>query len=687
MKGVAVASFLRSLLGRTPVPFAPTRSVTLPWGQHSNSTAQMRAMGAVGTLFAIVNRTSNATAQQQWKLYRKAPSGLEEDRVEVTRHAALDLWNKPNPFMPQQEFVESFQQHHDLTGEAWWVIARNPRSTIPLELWPVRPDRMAPVPSATNYLAGYIYTSPDGEKVPLALDEVIFLRTPNPLDPYRGMGPVQSVLTDLDATKYSAEWNRNFFLNSAEPGGIIRVDKRLSDPEFDEMRYRWNEQHRGVANAHRVAILEQGEWVDRKYSQRDMQFAELRNQSRELIREAFGFPKPLLGSVDDVNRANAEAGEVVFARWLIVPRLERIKQALNHDLLPLFGPAAADLEFDYSSPVPEDEEAENAELTAKSNAAAALAAAGWEPDDVLHTVGLPPMRWRGTPDSAPPPPTAHLTRRLAAALPRQTPRTSGTRLKLGDQADTDLEDVRADFIAALDSLTATWDGIESGWIDDLERQIETAVDSGDTVALAALAVSWDDAAVALQRSLALMAGQAAARMVREAADQGVRIELPTVDSPFAKHNGGGPLRAAFGSELADLAPAIASLLASGLAGAAGREALRLARPGATGRSVASAVGDALRAVKGWFRRDQLGGALHRAQNTGRLAVVRAGPADVVITATEVHDGNQCGPCGEIDGTAFPSIEDAEAAYGTGGYINCDGGIRCRGTVVASWPSA
>jgi HK97 family phage portal protein len=677
-----MASFVRTLLNRAPVPYTGNRrSSGLSWGSGSSSsrTAQMQAMGSVGTLFSIVNRTSNATAQVEWKLYRKAANGSDDERVEVTSHAALDLWNKPNPFMPRQEFVESFQQHVDLTGEAWWVIYRDPRATIPLELWPVRPDRMEPVPAADNFLAGYIYTGPDGEKVPLALDEVIFLRMPNPLDIYRGMGPVQSILTDLDASRYSAEWNRNFFLNSAEPGGVIAVDRRLDDDEFEEMRLRWAEQHRGVAAAHRVAIIEQGaQWVDRKFTQRDMQFAELRSVSRDVIREAFGMPAFALGEVADVNRATADASRVWFAEQMTVPRLERIKGALNFDLLPLYGTTGQGLEFDYCSPVPDDEEAENAELTAKANAAAVLVEAGWQPDAVLNAVGLPAMPYTGPIGAAPQPvqPVAHLRARQHRSH----------RLQLRDSADADLEDVRADYERALASLTATWDAIEDAWIRHLEDQIADAIDGDDTAALASLTVDTGDAVHALRRALAAMASQAADRLVQEAGAQGVHITAPALDSALTNRAPqAGILRASYGSDLVDVATVTATLLASGLSASAAREALRLMRPDAVGRSVATAVGNALRTAKGWFRRDQLGAALHRAQNAGRLAAIDAGPPGPVITATEVHDGNRCGPCSDIDGTEFASVDEAEAAYGTGGYIDCDGGIRCRGTVVAMWP--
>lgn len=412
---------LRVLANRAPVSFAPPGmrrgfGSTL-FGSGRGAEAQMRAMGTNPTLFAIVDRTCTSYSQVEWKLYRKARSGLKKDRKEVTAHAALDLWNRPNPFMTGPAFRETAQQHEELTGEQPWLVARDPRAAIPLELWPVRPDRIDPIPSATDFLAGYEYRGPAGETVPLGLDDVIRLMRPNPLDPYRGMGPVQTVMVDLDASRYSREWNRQFFVNDASPGGILQVDKRLSDAEFDEHRERWAEQHRGVSAAHKVALLENGiQWIDRKYTNRDMQFAELALASRETIREAFGFPKPMLGAVDDVNRANADAAEVVFARWLLVPRLERTRAALNFQLLPMYGKGAADLEFDYVSPVPEDLDAEAARLTSRADAAATLREAGWNADEVLTTVGLPPMKWAAPAAAVVAPPVASWDEAMAGLL-------------------------------------------------------------------------------------------------------------------------------------------------------------------------------------------------------------------------------------------------------------------------------
>jgi HK97 family phage portal protein len=331
-------------------------------------------------------------------LYRKKTDGRrvnapsEVDRTEIVKHIALDLWQKPNPFYSGARFVETIQQHTELCGEARILVSKNPRSPMPLELWPIRPDRIDPVPDAETFLAGYIYTGPNNEKIPLRPDEVISIIMPNPADPYRGLGPVQSLLTDLDATSLAGQWNRNFFLNDASPGGVIEMDEHLSDDEWKTFVQRWRAGHQGVANAHRVATLEQAHWVQAQFTMRDMQFAELRGVSREIIREAFAMHGHMLGLTDDINRANAEAAEDVYARWLLVPRLDRLKDALNTQLLPMFG-AEDVMEFDFDDPSLEDSEANNAAFLSKAQSAKLLIEAGGEFTSVLEAVGLPEIEF------------------------------------------------------------------------------------------------------------------------------------------------------------------------------------------------------------------------------------------------------------------------------------------------------
>jgi len=306
--------------------------------------AEMMTYSQVGWLFAVVSRIASTVAAVEWKLYRKA-----RERVEIEAHPALSLWRDASPFLTGHQFIEGFQQHEELTGEAWLLVLKN-RMGLPVELMALRPDRVEPIPHPTEFLAGYWYKI-GGQKFMLAPDEIIPILMPNPMNPYRGAGPVQALLPELDAEHMSVLWSRAFFRNSARPGGIVEVDRTLSDPEFERMRAHWNAQHSGISNAHRVAFLERAKWVDVSMSQRDMQYEQLRKLTRDNILGAYGVPLSVMGITESVNRANAEAGDVMFARWVIKPRLIRIRAALNERLLPMFGEG---MEFDFVDPVPED---------------------------------------------------------------------------------------------------------------------------------------------------------------------------------------------------------------------------------------------------------------------------------------------------------------------------------------------
>jgi HK97 family phage portal protein len=403
--------------GGPPVPMGSDTISYLPGRSDLGGNADLtliRAYKTNGTTFSNVALLASATASPEWKLYRAAPQDGRrryttadkgsDQRVEVVQHAALNLLNNPAvitvngirwPAWDRMGLFEISQLWMELTGKSYWVVDRGSSgSSLPIGLWPVRPDRVRPVPDRDNYLAGYVYTSPDGrERIPLLPTEVIVNKYPDPEDPYGGCGPIRSVLVDIEADRYSAEWNRNFFINSAEPGGVIQVDHELDDEEFNQLVDRWRDTHRGVARSHRVAVLEAGAtWVPNTHSMKDMDFAALRMVQSDKIREALGMHKVMTGVTDDVNRANAQTGEEVFASWKVDPRLVRWRNVLNTQLLPLFGSTAIGVEWDYIYPMPQNREQDALELSTKSKAAQVLVDAGYDPDDVCEVVGLPKMK-------------------------------------------------------------------------------------------------------------------------------------------------------------------------------------------------------------------------------------------------------------------------------------------------------
>ena len=725
---------------RSSVRHDSATTLSMPLFGSNSDERNMAAYGQVGTLYSVVDLYKSAVSRVEWTLYRRSTTGDRDDRTPVARHAALDLWRQPNFHYTEQSLVEAVQQHAELTGKGVILVGYSTLGKgIPLELWPIRPDRIRAVPDPVKFIAGYVYTGPNGEQIPLEVHEVLRMRYIDPLDPLGGIGPTQTVLTELDSTKQAAEWNRNFFRNSATPGGVIEMDEELSDPEFDKMRQRWDEQHKGTSKAHRVAILEHGKWVPTGFSQKDMEFSKLRSDGRDSALEAFGAHKTMLGITEDVNRANAEAGEVVTARWRIVPRLDRWKELRNQSLR-LWPGAFEALEWDYENPVPPDREADNAELTAKTDALVKLVReAGVDMAGALEYLGLPPLAegnagklspqlqadmiqsiylgvntvvtWEearailisagidldpnlpapsppapgpgfgGAPDpdgggdGGPTLPDDALPSATARARHGLRPGRLRTRFRLEDGGpEYDLADVQGDWESHLDALLVAWSSIAEAQRDALVAQVKQLINDGDVAGLTALAVDEADHGTdVLNHHMEALAAEAAHRVVEEADSQGVKADpvLPAAET------------------LSEVATVSAGLLAAGLALSAGREALRVYQPGASGQEVANAVNAFLKTLTDAAAREQLGGALTGAQNAARLATLAAAPTSAMY-ATEVLDRNTCSPCKRIDGThlgassSTADVDYARSLYPVGGYVKCEGRNRCRGTVVGIW---
>lgn len=130
----------------------------------------------------------------------------------------------------------------------------------------------------------------------------------------------------------------------------------------------------------------------------------------------------------------------------------------------------------------------------------------------------------------------------------------------------------------------------------------------------------------------------------------------------------------------DQAAAVAQQTADGVRLAASRRAVQV-NAGRSPSEVAREVGDYLRGLAHTWESDQLRGAVQMATNVSRLAIFAQVQQGASLLSSELLDANTCGPCEAIDGTEFADMAEATRFYPSGGMIDCQGGPRCRGTVV------
>lgn len=238
-------------------------------------------------------------------------------------------------------------------------------------------------------------------------------------------------------------------------------------------------------------------------------------------------------------------------------------------------------------------------------------------------------------------------------------------------AGTDFEELQETWQNATEDLRNEWrTEVQSVQIEALVAQVLVAAQAGDLVALSRLEAPVQGTEL-LSTRMREMAEDAVVGAKAEALKQGVVIG--TIDTVVKVE-----------PAVVARAEATATLLARGLADSASRAAINLGANIAA-EVVAAGVRAHLESLSDSYLDDMLGGAMTQAQNTGRKAVFDERPAK--IYASELLDQNTCTNCSSVDGRVYGSLAAADNEYPTGGYKDCLGGPRCRGTLVAVYDEA
>lgn len=333
-----------------------------------------------GWVGSAVSAIADNVATTEIKLFKRTNGGVEE----VEDHPILDLLFKVNSFTTYFDHFWLTQTYLELTGEAPWFLDRN-GSEIE-NIFFLRPDKIKPITGKSNLIEGYEYEIKPGQKIKLAVEDVLFLKYPNPAQPFRGLGTLQMAAKTVDIDNFSENWNANFYKNSARPDSIITVKSdNLSSEQKDRLKKSLQEIYQGTKNAHKNMVLfGDMEFSNAGFNQKDMDFDNQQKFSRDKILGIFRVPKAIVSQTEGVNFASAKVAEFVFMKFTIKPKLERLVQQLNEFLLPMFA-GTEEMFLDFVNPVPADEE----QNIAKFNSALTH---GWMTiNEVREQQGLEPL--------------------------------------------------------------------------------------------------------------------------------------------------------------------------------------------------------------------------------------------------------------------------------------------------------
>ena len=307
-------------------------------------------------VFAAVKAIATNIAGVDFQFYR-GERDEDSEALDIRGVKGLAAWQKPNPVQDtQRKFWEAIANLYVLCGSVAVVKesgknARVTPGTPPIELWPVAGNLFRPVfaDAADAVPKAWTLKTRAGEIV-YQPHELMWFREFNPYDPWAGLARTEAARLSIIGDVRAQEFNQAFFENGTEVGGVIEVPKEPTREQRVQMREAFEDRHGGASRAHRIAVLGGGsKWIPNNRTQKDMDFAALRNMSRDEILGVFGVPKIIVGIVEDYNRATASSAKATFFENTLIPLMRNFEDVVNLDIATWQGLADVRGYFDLTS--------------------------------------------------------------------------------------------------------------------------------------------------------------------------------------------------------------------------------------------------------------------------------------------------------------------------------------------------
>ena len=301
----------------------------------SGKAVTERSAMQMTAVYSCVRILAEAVAGLPLHLYRYKEDGGKEKALDHPLY--LLLHDEPNPEMTSFVFRETLMSHLLIWGNAYAQIIRDGAGRV-LGLYPLLPDKMD-VQRDDRGNIYYVYSRNSDENpmfkeygdIRLKAEDVLHIPGLG-FDGLIGYSPIAMAKNAVGMTLACEEYGASFFANGANPGGVLEHPGVLKDPS--KVRESWNSVYRGVNNAHKIAVLEEG----MKYQQigippEEAQFLETRKFQINEIARLYRIPPHMVGDLDKSSFSNIEQQSLEFVKYTLDPWVIRWEQSLQRSLL------------------------------------------------------------------------------------------------------------------------------------------------------------------------------------------------------------------------------------------------------------------------------------------------------------------------------------------------------------------
>jgi HK97 family phage portal protein len=283
-------------------------------------------------IFACISKTANTASQISLKFY-------DNEGDEIENHPAKTLIQRPNPFMSEFDFWSSVIIYQKLAGCAYYEKVRSRAGKV-VQLWPLRPDWVAPVPNRQRVIGSYRYGPSEQDSVPLRTEDVLAFTLWDPMGLFSSWPPVAVAARSGDVDNNVTDYLKMFMERGGTPPGLIKTVQRLKDTEIERIRQQWGKRYGGVEHWLEPAVLD----ADASYQQigqsvKDMGFDMLDERDEVRICMVLDVPPIIVGSRIGLMRSTyANYSEARSAWWedSLLPMYANFEDTIINSLMPEF---------------------------------------------------------------------------------------------------------------------------------------------------------------------------------------------------------------------------------------------------------------------------------------------------------------------------------------------------------------
>lgn len=203
-------------------------------------------------VLAGVRNLAEDLAKLPLQVLRRDPADPRTQEVAEGHPVHRMLHSEPNPEMTAFELREMLQGSIPVYGYGCAEIERN-RYGQPIRLWPLFSERVRLERLTSGALVFWVRQ--DGMEYALAPEQVLFVKGFS-LYGLLGLSLMRLAKEAIGLTKAQEEYAARFFSNGAAVRGVLEHPAQVKD--IERVRKSFNTVYTGLANSHRVAILEEG---------------------------------------------------------------------------------------------------------------------------------------------------------------------------------------------------------------------------------------------------------------------------------------------------------------------------------------------------------------------------------------------------------------------------------------------